>query len=110
MRFLSALVLLCIAALSVRAADEKIKVLIIDGQNNHAWPVTTPVLKKILEGTDKFAVDVATSPPSLKLPPLPKDATPEQKKEHDAKVAELRKEHKAAFEKFHPDLAKYQVV
>ena len=64
-----------------RAADEKIKVLIIDGQNNHNWQQTTPVLKKILEGTERFTVDVATSPPSLKLPALPKDATPEQKKD-----------------------------
>ncbi|MBN9118066.1 MAG: ThuA domain-containing protein [Planctomycetes bacterium] len=110
MRSLAAFVLACAAVTSVGAADEKIKVLVIDGQNNHAWQQTTPVLKKILEGTDKFAVDVATSPPSLKLPTLPKDATPEQKKDHDAKTADLRKAHKEAFEKFRPDLAKYQVV
>jgi type 1 glutamine amidotransferase len=110
MRFFSAFVLLCAVALSAGAADEKIKVLIIDGQNNHAWQQTTPVLKKILEGTDRFTVDVATSPPSLKLPALPKDATPDQKKEHDAKVTELRKAHKETFDKFRPDLAKYQVV
>ena len=110
MRFLSAIALLCAAAISADAADEKIQVLIIDGQNNHNWQQTTPVLKKILEGTDKFTVDVATSPPSIKLPALAKDATPEQKKEHDAKVAELRKAHQEAFEKFRPELAKYQVV
>lgn len=110
MRFLFAFAALCAAALSVGAADEKIKVLIIDGQNNHAWQQTTPVLKKILEGTGRFTVDVATSPPSLKLPALPKDATPEEKAEHAEKVATLRKEHKIAFEKFRPELAKYQVV
>ena len=38
------------------------KVLIVDGQNNHAWKETTPVLKKILEETGKFTVDVVTSP------------------------------------------------
>lgn len=65
MRFLSALVVLAVAALSV-AADDKIKVLIIDGQNNHNWQQTTPVLKKQLEATGKFAVDVATSPPANK--------------------------------------------
>ena len=110
MRFLSALVLLGAAALSVGAADEKIKVLIIDGQNNHAWQQTTPVLKKILEGTDKFSVDVATSPPALKLPALPKDATPEQKKEHDSKVEAMRRKQKEAMAAFHPELAKYAVV
>ena len=36
--------------------------LIIDGQNNHDWKGTTPVMKKLLEETGLFAVDVATSP------------------------------------------------
>ena len=45
------------------ACGAPIKVLIIDGQNNHAWQQTTPVLKKILEDTGKFTVDVATTPP-----------------------------------------------
>ncbi|MCC6394224.1 MAG: ThuA domain-containing protein [Bryobacterales bacterium] len=57
-RFLAALVLL---AASASAAP--IKALIIDGQNNHHWQLTTPVLKKILEDTGLFTVDVATSPP-----------------------------------------------
>jgi type 1 glutamine amidotransferase len=81
MRFLSALAVLC-AALSARA-DDKLKVLIIDGQNNHNWQQTTPVLKKQLEDAGKFAVDVATSPPKGK---------------------------KEEMAKFRPDLAKYQVV
>ena len=38
------------------------KALIVDGQNNHAWKDTTPVLKKLLEETGLFTVDVATSP------------------------------------------------
>ena len=48
---------------SLAAGGERIRVLIIDGQNNHAWQQTTPVLKKILEDAGKFTVDVATSPP-----------------------------------------------
>lgn len=39
------------------------KALIVDGQNGHDWKSTTPVLKKLLEETKLFAVDVATSPP-----------------------------------------------
>jgi type 1 glutamine amidotransferase len=39
------------------------KALIIDGQNGHDWKSTTPVLKKLLEETELFSVDVATSPP-----------------------------------------------
>src|SRR5438445_3783476 len=40
-----------------------IKVLIIDGQNNHQWQLTTPLLKQDLESTGLFQVDVATTPP-----------------------------------------------
>lgn len=37
-----------------------VKVLIIDGQNNHAaWPKSTIMMKKYLEATGKFSVDVA---------------------------------------------------
>ena len=41
----------------------KMKALIVDGQNGHKWQETTPLLKKSLEETGMFAVDVATSPP-----------------------------------------------
>src|SRR5262249_55437790 len=44
-------------------AASLIKALIVDGQNNHNWRLTTPILKKDLESSGKFQVDVATSPP-----------------------------------------------
>ncbi|QDT02883.1 Trehalose utilization [Rubripirellula lacrimiformis] len=41
-------------------ADDKLKCLIIDGQNNHAaWPKTTAMMKSFLEDTGRFTVDVA---------------------------------------------------
>ena len=43
-------------------AAEPIRLLIVDGQNNHDWKSTTPVMKKILVDSGVFAVDVATSP------------------------------------------------
>jgi uncharacterized protein len=43
-------------------AAEKLKLLIIDGQNNHAWAKTTPVMQKWLTESGRFTVDVATSP------------------------------------------------
>jgi len=43
-----------------------IKAMILDGQNNHDWKSTTPVLKELLEETGIFSVDVATSPPEKK--------------------------------------------
>ena len=44
-------------------AAPKLKALIVDGQNNHDWKSTTPVLKRLLEETGRFDVDVATTPP-----------------------------------------------
>ncbi len=45
-------------------ANSKVfKVLLVDGQNNHKWEVTTPVLEHALESCGKFQVDVSTSPP-----------------------------------------------
>jgi type 1 glutamine amidotransferase len=52
------------AAQSEDEPREKLRALIIDGQNNHDWKVTTPILREILESSGRFTVDVATSPPS----------------------------------------------
>jgi hypothetical protein len=38
--------------------------LIIDGQNNHDWKATTPVMGKLLEASGLFTVEVATTPPA----------------------------------------------
>jgi len=114
MRFLSLLTLtsLCLASAPSVADDvpAPIRVLIIDGQNNHNWQQTTPVLKKILSEGGRFTVDVATSPPKLSAPPLAKTATPEEAKAHAAKMAMLRTEQQATMQKFSPSLANYQVV
>jgi uncharacterized protein len=47
--------------------QEKLRALIIDGQNNHDWKTTTPLLKKALESSGRFKVDVATAPPAGKI-------------------------------------------
>jgi type 1 glutamine amidotransferase len=72
----------------------KIRVLIIDGQNNHDWRATTPLMKKELEACGRFTVDVATTPqPPASLP------RPKQQQW-------LREQ----METFHPDLSKCDVV
>lgn len=43
--------------------DRIVRVLIVDGQNNHNWKDTTPFLKKQLEKTGRFEVAVSTTPP-----------------------------------------------
>ncbi|HJZ96176.1 MAG TPA: ThuA domain-containing protein [Candidatus Solibacter sp.] len=74
---------LILAALLAHSAwsAPTLRALIIDGQNNHDWRSTTPVLKKILEDSGLFRVDVLTSPPKG-----------------------------GDFSAFRPDFAKYQVV
>ena len=59
-----------------------LRALIIDGQNNHDWKATTPVLKKALEETGLFTVEVATAPG----------------------------ENNASLAAFKPDFAKYKVI
>ena len=44
-------------------AAEPVRVLIVDGQNNHNWKGTTPILKDFLVKSGRFTVDVATTPP-----------------------------------------------
>ncbi|MGI9472501.1 MAG: family 16 glycoside hydrolase [Rubripirellula sp.] len=62
------LIILCALtpiASSVASAEEgqsKISVLVIDGQNNHKWQETTPLIRQTLEGCGRFKVDVVTAP------------------------------------------------
>jgi type 1 glutamine amidotransferase len=44
------------------AAPQKLRVLIIDGQNNHNWEATTAATKATLLKSGRFTVDVSTSP------------------------------------------------
>jgi type 1 glutamine amidotransferase len=49
---------------SVCQADDKLKVLLIDGQNNHgAWPKTTPMIQQTLENSGRFEVTHSRTPP-----------------------------------------------
>lgn len=60
---LSALGIWLVLVAVASAAAPPYKALIVDGQNGHNWKETTPVLKKILEDSELFKVDVVTSPP-----------------------------------------------
>ena len=84
MRFLSGFCFALVSLAYAAGADaEKLRVVLIDGQNNHNWQQTTPVLKKHLEDSGRFTVTVATTPP---------------------------KGQKAEMEKFTIDLSKYDVI
>jgi type 1 glutamine amidotransferase len=69
------------------AKSEKVRVLIVDGQNNHNWRATTPVLKQVLEQSGRFTVDVSSNLKEGDKPGQIKETVP-----------------------FPPDLAKYDVV
>jgi type 1 glutamine amidotransferase len=56
-----ALLMLLGVVAATEAGDKKLRVVIIDGQNNHNWRATTPVMKKALLDTGKFSVDVSTN-------------------------------------------------
>jgi len=62
-RFWLSAALIGLLAVSVSSAAPPHKALLVDGQNGHNWKETSPVLKRLLEETDLFEVDVATSPP-----------------------------------------------
>jgi hypothetical protein len=104
--------MLLLSTLPQLQAGDKLKALIIDGQNNHSWKTTTPVLKWILEESGRFTVDISTTPPSQRAAPVaPKaDASPEQKaaqetalakwKEQTAANAELWKQWRPVFKNY----------
>jgi uncharacterized protein len=57
--------LIVLAAFALSAMGAPIKVMLIDGQSGgpyHKWQLTSPVLKKELEDTGLFQVDVVTLP------------------------------------------------
>lgn len=86
LRAVSLFALACIAtgSLASAAEGERLKLLIIDGQNNHDWKKMTPLMKGELEKSGRFTVEVATTPGP--------------------------KSDKAAWDAFRPDFSKYDVV
>jgi len=51
--------------LAAAAGAAPVRVLVLSGQNNHAWQKTTPVLQAILDGAGGYAVEVAEAPEKL---------------------------------------------
>jgi uncharacterized protein len=112
-RLLSAVAAVLLAAPLVAA--DPIKVLIVDGQNNHNWRGTTPILKKILEDAKIFTVEVATAPSKPPAPPTkPKDPDSVQAlKIYEEAVANLKvleAKYKTDMAAFRPKFKDYQVV
>lgn len=60
------LLVLCALCATVAGAAEPVRVMILDGESNewHDWKAATPVLKRMLDATGLFEVDVITTPPA----------------------------------------------
>jgi type 1 glutamine amidotransferase len=116
-------VVVCLMALfacttALHAAD-KLKVLLVDGQNNHDWKSCQPILKWILEDCGRFTVDISTTPPAApRAPQKPKgQATAKQQAAYEKALAKYNEE-KAGFAKttaeawkqWHPKFSNYDVV
>jgi hypothetical protein len=56
------LLLIVLAGGTDSSKADAIRLLIVDGMNNHDWPRATSILKGILEGSGRFTVQVSTSP------------------------------------------------
>jgi hypothetical protein len=105
---LSVAALLLSTAPAAQAGDKKVRVVIIDGQNNHDWRSTTPVMKKALLDSGRFTVDVATSPqiPSLSKPNAPAKPKDENDEKALAKYREAEAKYKDALAKYEAALPK----
>ena len=53
----------CSQGAEVVIIRKPLSVLLVDGQNNHAWKITTPIMQQYYEACDRFTVDVRSSPP-----------------------------------------------
>ncbi len=115
---LLAAVFLMPACSEANAQKEKISVLLIDGQNNHNWKETSPVMVALLEQSGRFEVTVSTSPAGPPKPPRrPKEKTPESDaafkeaiQAWEKEVAEIKATAKVEWEQWRPDFAAYDVV
>ncbi len=97
--------------------DPGIRVLIVDGQNNHDWRSTTDFLRATLESTGRFEVKVATAP-ERRFPKVPRRS---QRPEDEADLAAARAhfveaeavakaEHQERWSKWSPDFSSADVV
>ena len=62
------LLLLALTFSVANTPPARLKALILDGQNNHKWEITTPVIRHALESSGAFDVTVSTSPPKGSTP------------------------------------------
>ncbi len=98
---------------------DNIRVLIVDGRNNHNWQVTTDSIRATLKATGRFDVDVATAPDSLVPSSLraPRDASPSVGKrfsrarnQYQESLSPLKQSAQVEWEAWRPQFQDYDCV
>ena len=117
--FVTVVFLMTMSCQREKAADQRLKALIVDGQNNHGiWPKTTAMMKDYLEQTGLFEVTVERTAFTWQGPHNDNDeGLGEQKRLgllqefplSGGKVTEVMREPKQD-PNFRPDFSKYDVV
>ncbi|RME71812.1 MAG: hypothetical protein D6781_03405 [Verrucomicrobia bacterium] len=91
------------AGTAAHAAAPRIRVLLIDGQNNHgAWPQTSQVIKTVLEQSGRFDVTISRTPPDDGRKPNYGAPQPT--------VEDMPAELQEAWARWRPDFSKADVV
>ncbi len=116
--FFSTFALVFSTACSPKVTEKKLKLLIIDGQNNHAWVETTPVLEEIFSTSGRFEVEVTTTPPAPpRAPRKPKGKDEAANKQYGeamkkwmSEVEKLKAGSKSKWDAWRPDFSKYDAV
>lgn len=108
-----------LADLPVRADEQKLSVLIIDGRNNHDWRITTEALRASLENSGRFEVSVSRAPENkvYKGPRRPNDKDPaiqaayeEAEKAYRKSVEPVKQASKEAWEQWSPKFKEHDVI
>lgn len=88
---------------SQKTAGPSIKVLLIEGQNNHRnWPETSPLMKSTLEKTGRFEVTITRTPPS--------DGRKQDFSASQPLIADMPEDLQQQWATWRPDFTPYDVV
>ena len=100
-------------------AKETIRVLIVDGRNNHNWQITTDALRATLEATGQFTITTTTAPASTtpRAPRAPKSIHPRVKAAFERYAQIYKEQTKPAkdalsprWQNWQPDFSAHDVV
>ena len=105
--------------LSQMAESPRVRVLIVDGRNNHDWKVTTDALRAALTATKRFDVAVSTAPQNKihfapRTPKSPADTDLERFNSIEAVYKQARnealKDEQEAWDQWSPDFSAHDTV